>query len=307
MHRSVDICVPSNVTDRLIAELSAQAEVTGLSVSRGVSIKPVGDVLIVHVLNRGIDAVLDAVAKHAGDEFSIATAEVASLIDPQHDAAVERDVDEAVWEEMETGLRHQGRITANFVALMGLGGVIAAAGLVAQSTPQAVALVAAAIIAPGFEPIAKIPLGMVLQRWNVVGRGLKSLVVGYLVLIASAALAFWVLHGVGAIDMADFTENSAVKQLGHPTAAEILVSVCAATAGAIMIASYRRSVIAGPLIALSLIHAAAAVGMALACGRIDIALDGLLRLGIDAALVVAAGGAVFAWKQATVHRRKPLV
>lgn len=105
---------------------------------------------------------------------------------------------------------------------------------------------------------------------------------------------------------ADFTENPTVKQLGHPTAAEILVSVCAATAGAIMIVSYRRSVISGPLIALSLIQAAA-VGMALACSRIDIALDGLMRLGIDAALVAAAGSAVFAWKQITVHRRKPLV
>ena len=54
--------------------------------------------------------------------MSVATAEVASFIDPKHPHAVDRDVDEALWEEMETGLRHQGRVTSNYLTLMALGG-----------------------------------------------------------------------------------------------------------------------------------------------------------------------------------------
>jgi hypothetical protein len=73
---------------------------------------------------------------------------------------------------METGLRHQGRATPNFLALMALGGAVAALGLVSNPVPQAIAFIASAIIAPGFEPLAKVPLGGVLGRWNVVKRGL---------------------------------------------------------------------------------------------------------------------------------------
>jgi hypothetical protein len=74
-----------------------------------------------------------------------------------------------------------------------------------------------------------------------------------------------------------------------------------------MIAAYRRSVIAGPLITLVIIHAAAMVGLALACGRFDLAEEGLERVGLDMLLIVGLGALVFALKQVSVHHRKPLV
>ena len=307
MHRTFTITVTPEATDRLATALAALDEVVGLSVSRGASIKPRGDVLTVHALNRGADAILQLVAD-AGrtGPISVATAELASIIDPQHAEAVENDVDEAVWEEIKAGLRHQGHTTANFLALMAAGGAVAAVGMVSESTAQALALVAAAVIAPGFEPLAKVPLGLVLGQWEVVRRGFISAGVGYAVLVLSAGLAFVALRAVGGVEVEEFATNPEVKRLGHPTAGEALVSACAAVAGAVMIAAYRRSVIAGPLIALVLIHAAAAVGVALACGRFDLAGDGLLRLGLDVAIIVVLCAVVFAIKQATVHRRRPL-
>jgi len=92
---------------------------------------------------------------------SVITAELASMNDPLQQKAINNDVDEAIWEEMDTGLCHQGRVTANFIVLMALGRCIAAAGLVSDPAHQAIAFAAYAIITPGFEPIAKIPLGLV--------------------------------------------------------------------------------------------------------------------------------------------------
>lgn len=79
-------------------------------------------------------------------------------MDPDQAAAVARDVDEALWEETETGLRHQGRITSNYLAPMALGGAAAAAGFLVSPTTQVIAFVAASIIAPGFEALAKLPV-----------------------------------------------------------------------------------------------------------------------------------------------------
>jgi hypothetical protein len=65
-------------------------------------------------------------------------------------------------------------------------------------------------------------------------------------------------------------------------------------------------VIAGALIAMRMIDAAALVGVALMLGRLDVAGHGLSRLGIDVLLVAAAGALVFGLKQVFVHKRAPL-
>lgn len=306
MHRTLTIAVPPAATDPLTADLLTIDDVIGLSVSRGSSLKPPGDVITVHVLNRGADEVLRRAAEIDGP-VSVVTAEAASFTDLSHDKKVETDVDEAIWEEMETGLRHQGRVTPNYVALMGLGGAVAAVGLVSEPVPQVIAFVASAIIAPGFEPVAKIPLGLVLRRWSVVGRGLYSAVVGYAVLILTAALAFWALQAAGAVSHSQLLNNPEVERIARPELPGLLVSACGAFAGVVMLAAYRRSVIAGPLIALTIIPAAALIGMAPVAGSWAVALEGLERLAIDLGLIVFAGVVVVAVKQAVVHKRKPMV
>jgi len=308
MHRTIEITVPPAATDGLLAELARMDGVIGLTIGRGASCKPSGDVVTVHALNRDTDAVLSCVRRaEAYGPVSVVTAETASIIDPAQRERIEDDIDEAVWEEMETGLRHQGRVTTNFLILMALGGAIAVVGLVSDPVPQVTAFVAASIIAPGFEPIVKIPLGLVLRRGNVVRRGLISSAVGYLVLIGVAALVFFLLHLTGIVTTDDLIHNREVERLAHPNALDLVVSACGAVAGVTMVASYRRSVIAGPLIALAFVPAAALVGAALVLGRWTLFFDGIKRLAIDVALLVVLGVLVLAVKQVTVHRRAPLV
>lgn len=308
MHRTVEITVPAGSTPWLTQELEKMEHVLGLSVQRGASIKPPGDVIVVHALNRGVDEVLRCADQARGrGQVSIVTAEVASIIDPRHQEAVDDDVDEAVWEEAETGLRHQGRVTANFLALMALGGAVAAIGLVSDPVPQAIAFVASAVIAPGFEPLAKVPLGLVLRNWKVARRGLVSTTVGYAVLVAGAALMFLALRGAGAVAIDELVGNPEVHHIEHPGAKEVLVSACGAAAGMVMVLAYRRTVIAGALIALVIVPAAALIGAALAAGRVGLAYQGLERLMIDVALIVGLGAVVVLIKQLTVHRRRPIV
>jgi hypothetical protein len=156
VHRTIEISTPASYTDELIRELEDLEQVISLNVVRQGAIKPPGDVLTVHVLNYGADEVMrlaDAGRRHG--HVSVSTGELTSIVDPEHEHKVANDVDEALWEEAETGLRHQSRITANYLALMALGGAIGAAGLVMEGTSQAISFVAAAIVAPGFEPIAR--------------------------------------------------------------------------------------------------------------------------------------------------------
>jgi hypothetical protein len=309
VHRTIEIVAPPSYTDTLTHQLEQLEQVISLSVVREASIKPAGDVLTVHVLNRGADEVLRlAEATQEQGQVSISTAELGSIIDPEHERKVANDLDEALWEEAETGLRQQSQITVNYLALMALGGAVATTGFITESpSQQTISLVAAAIIAPGFEPLAKIPIGLGLRRWSVVGAGLKSAGVGYLALVFSAAVVFVVLRLVGMVTVGEFISNSEVETLAHPTLREILLSGCGAVAGMVMVLSYRRYLIPGALIALAVIEAAAMAGAALGAGSIVLALQGLGRVGLDVLLIVVGGVIVVLLKQAIVHRRVPVV
>lgn len=308
MQRTVQVATPSDRTDQLIRQIEPLDDVIGLSVQRGGSIKPVGDILIINALNKGIDEVLRRVADTCqGTNYSIATAEQASMIDQQHDNIIENDIDEAIWEEIETGMRQQAHVTVNYMLLMAIGGAIATVGLVSEPGPQAVAFVAASVIAPGFEPLAAVPLGLVVRNAHTVWRGVRSALIGYGVLILAAALTFVMLHGMAITSEMEFVLNPEVDSLSHPTAKEITVSFCGTLAGAIIIAAYRRSIIAGALIAMVIIQAAAMIGVSAVCGRWDLAVEGVERFGLDIVFVFISCFVVFAAKQMLVHKRKPIV
>lgn len=307
MHRTIEVTLPPAATDAFVAGLRGHEHVVGVTLHRGASVEPAGDVVNVHVLNRGADDVLRAVARaREHGPISVATSELASLSDPAHQTGIDRDLDEAIWEELEAGLRHQGRVTPNYLALMALGGAVSAAGALAEPSVAIVAYVAAAITAPGFEPVSKIALGLVLRRGEVVKAGLVSTLAGYLVLILAAALTWWALHAAGAAEANDFLGGDSLKHTVEPSGEVLMIAACGALAGAVMQAAYRRSVIAGALIALRIIETAGVVGVALAMGRFDLAGQSLERLVTDASFIVIAGLVVFGIKQAVFHRRAPL-
>ena len=308
MHTEIEIIVDSSYTDELIHDLQRLEAVISLSVVREASIKPPGDVLTVHALNRGVDEVLRSTdAARERGQVSVSTAELTSIIDPEQERKVANDIDEALWEEVETDLRYQGKLTVNYVGLMALGGAVAATGFAAESASQAISFVAASIIAPGFEPLAAIPIGLALRRWSVIGRGMQSMVGGYLALILSAGLTFLALRMSGVVLAEEFTINPEVRNLAEPGLREVLLSAFGALAGMVMLLSRRHYLIPGALVALLVIEASALIGVALAAGEPGLMLEGAKRFGLDILLIVAGGVPIVLLKQALVHRRAPMI
>ncbi len=309
MHRSIEATLVPARTPGIVDQLQRNPDVVSLSLSRGTSLKPAGDdVLQVHVLNKGIDAVLAAIRDGSGPApYSITTAEVASIIAPLQQRIIADDVDEAVWEEVEAGLRHNGRLTPNFMLLMAIGAIITVVGFVADVQLQVIAFIAASIIAPGLEPIAKIPLGLVLRRRECLLFGLRSSFIGYGIILLTAAAAFSVLRAAGDATAAGFLEDGMTQSMQQMTPKDWMLSVAGASASILMYLSYRRNVISGPLIALIFIPAVAAAGIALTLGEWAVALRLLGRFGIEVLVTVGTGAAFIYLKQKAVHRRTPLV
>lgn len=307
MYRSFAISVPSPATDELLASLERLDQVVSLSVERGASVKPPGDVVTVHSLNSDAGDVLRlAEEAHRHGHVSIGTADLASLIDREHEEAIIKDTDEALWEETEVGVRHQSRPTHNYFLLMAAGGAVAATGFITTPPTQTIAFISASVIAPGFEPLAKVPLGIVLGRWVTVLRGLQSALLGYLLIAVMAGLAFLLLEATEVTASKTFLGSKEIDKLSNPTSLDFLVSSAAAVAGVTMVASRRFALLAGPLMALALIPSAAMAGVAAAVGEGELVVQGLERLGIDVALILVLGLILVGLKQVVVHRRRPL-
>lgn len=307
MHRTIEASVPKECTPAITKALLDNPHVIHLSVHHASSLRPVGDTLQIHVLNRGSDDVLRIIGKETdGKEFSIATSEVASLSHHSKQKDINHDVDEAIWEEMETGLRHNGRVTTNYLILMFIGGVIASVGFISEIHDLVIAFVAASIIAPGMEPLAKIPLGIALKKWDVMWTGIKATVYGYFTLVAAAFLTFVVLVNFGLATEEDFTHNQATAGMLHLRLKDIILSLAAATASIIMYLSYRTNVIAGPLIVLIIIPAAAAMGISLYIQNWDFFANFSKRFLLDVATIIIVGIVCILIKQKFVHKREPL-
>jgi hypothetical protein len=308
MHHEIDLTVPTEATEEILGELEKHEGVLSLTLQRGGSVKPPGDLFTAHVLNRSMDSVLSIVerAREYGP-ITVGTWRTETVVATGAEGAIEDDADESPWEEFERTLRHHGRTSLNYLALMALGGAIAVAGLLSPPVPQTLALAASAIIAPAFEPVAKLGLALLRGSAYRIRRAFVAVAVGYGILAAGGAVAFLVLRGLGLAEPGVLASSEGVHMVVDPTAADWLVGAGGALAGLLIVTSFREAVLAGALIALALVPAAALVGIGVVSDDWALALGGLKRTAADMGLVVVLGGAVVFLKDRFVHHgRRPL-
>jgi Domain of unknown function (DUF389) len=309
MHRRITFQGNSAAVANLAEQLIPIEGVIALAHLPDGSLKPRGGVLHVDVLNSHADEVLRRARPALDDEsveVSVVIAQSTAIVDRARAHLVHKDADETLWEEMESDLRNHGRVSWNYVVLMALGGIIAASGFLLEPVSQAIALVGAAIIAPAFEPVAKLAQGIVLRQWTICGRALISIATGYAVLCAAAFVTTTLLSWLDGRAHAKLLAQPVLEPLTTLQPGPLLMSAAAAVAGIVMVVSLRDLYVVGPLMVLVLISNLSLVGAGLALRDLPVALGSLGRLGCDIALIVVLGGGVFAWKQRAFHRRRPL-
>jgi uncharacterized membrane protein len=110
------------------------------------------------------------------------------------------------------------------------------------------------------------------------------------------------IGGHGYVD--EFKHSLTVHEVKHPPLNNLIISAAGAVAGVILISAGRFTQLAGPLVALQLLPAAACVGAGLEIGDSSLAAHSLLRLAIDIGMVLLAGLIVFTYKHTVTHARR---
>lgn len=310
MARVIQITVPDNRTDELLAEMRQADWVAGLQVHRGISLQPPGDVISILVTNRQfipLNRRLIALGIAVEPGTSLVTTEPASVLTRASRDALMTDDTEASWEEMEFMLARESHATLNTLVLMGVSGAIAAVGL----ATNALHLVAGAmVIAPGFEPILRVALGL-LNRTRALRRGLYDFALGYGVMLISAGVAaglyrFWGHAAVGA-DPSYVGSHELIRYWSRFTPHSFVLSALASIAGAVLVSCHRSVLTAGVMLSLALVPSATLAAVGVVQGRPDLAGKGLLRWGLEVVIVLVCASGVFAYKRFFVQRRRSVL
>lgn len=280
--------------------------VVGITLQRGASVKPGGDVTSVEIVNRSLPQLMQMLDRQGigrDEGTSISSSQPLSIISPSGNKKIVTDNSEAIWEEAEQILVRESDATWNTILLMGLAGFLAAIGIATNSIHL---VVGAMVVAPGFQPLMRIPLGLIVcNRSWLTGIHMSAKLYGSLLVGAAlAALLMLVLGTDPRGGKASYVEGYELMQYWRTiTPSTFAVSLAAGIAGALLIATQRSVLTSGVMIALALIPSLALVSIGLVTLDWWLAFEGFLRWLIDVVLVIAAGAGVFAFKRKRVHKR----
>jgi uncharacterized hydrophobic protein (TIGR00271 family) len=170
-----------------------------------------------------------------------------------------------------------------FWTMLVLSGVIATAGVLADSTAT---VIGAMIIAPLSTPIMGIALGIVKRERIRAGR---FVLLGAVVVVLIGVVAAFVVPDI------DLQTNSQITSRTSPTLVDLIAAIATGFAGAVGLS--RRDVAAvlpGVAIAISLVPPLAVVGICLGEGSVSLAMGALLLFVSNLVSMVIAGTLLFA-------------
>jgi uncharacterized hydrophobic protein (TIGR00271 family) len=175
---------------------------------------------------------------------------------------------------------------ARFSVLLVLAGIIASAGLIANSVAS---IIGAMIIAPLMGPIVGIALGIVT--------GLPQRAVRALVVAAAGTLAtilIGVAMGAWLGSAATVTSNSEIVGRTSPTIIDLVVALAAGAAGAYAASNAKvADSLPGVAIAISLVPPLGTAGILLSASEPELAMGALLLFATNFVSIVLSASAVF--------------
>jgi uncharacterized hydrophobic protein (TIGR00271 family) len=222
------------------------------------------------------------------DDYVLSKVEV---IAPQHrHHRGDGGVDGFAWVEVMGQARANSRPLARYLALINVAAVIAALGVITNSS---ILIVGAMAVSPDLLPICATAVGLVGGRYRLARRAFTTLVVGLLLVIVTAMVLSAVLKWTGFLPDGFEVEQSSLSTLAHTDYSTVLIALAAGVA-AMLSFETRASTAVGVAISVTTIPASAYLGVALGGGGIDHALGAAVVLAINVSLLIVSASLTLA-------------
>jgi uncharacterized hydrophobic protein (TIGR00271 family) len=301
----VRVVVPENETAGLLAALEQRLAVHNIIVLAGVARRPDGDLLQFDVASEATNEILAFLRScdlHRNgsitiDRIDMALSDSAELAEE----LAPGDSNEAViWEEVESRVRGDSSITVTYLALMTVAVLIAAVGILLDST---VLIVGSMVVGPDFGPLSGVILGLHRKRFARAGTAARTLTVGFVAgIVLSIALVVCVRVFGRVPDGYLSGIRPATSFISKPDGWSVIIAALAAIAGTLSLIEAKAGPMVGVLISVTTVPAAANVAVALSLGKSGEALGALGQLLVNLAVMVLVGVATLQLSQRFLHR-----
>ncbi len=254
--------------------------------------KPRGDLIMCHVPRESGSEVVDALRTLGIDQLgSIALSDVVAVVSPLADAATERAAgtgsDAVIWQAVQAGAEEQARLSTTYLAFIAIAGMLATIGLLTDSL---VLIIGAMVVGPEFGPLAALCVALLGRNWQLAGRALVILVLGFAVAIVLAFVAVQILQAIGLAPLTwEVRTHPMTAFVAKPDAYAGIIAALAGIAGMLSVTTSHSGVLVGVFISVTTIPAAGNIALAAAYGDYAAMRGAALQLGINVGVLVIAG------------------
>lgn len=292
---------PAARTDAVVDGLLAHAGVANVTVLRGVAVRPSGDVVEGEVAREAADEVIALLTDQGLDRAgSVTFTELDTVLSDAADEAEQRahgdPADAVIWQELLGRTGEESRASATFLAFLTIACLLAAVGVVTDSS---VTIVGAMVVGPEFGALAAIAVGAVLGRWDLVRRAAAALAIGFPVamLVTAGLTILGRLTGLFDGDVLEGRhEVDFVYQVGVYS---WIVALLAGAAGMLAMTSEKSAALVGVFISVTTIPAAGYAVVAAVLGDWGRFAGSLGQLAVNLVGIVVAAGLVLVWRRRT--------
>ena len=301
------IVVPPALVDPVLEVLERSRAVSHIVHLPGAARRPPGDVVLCDVAREAASIVIQDLDELGVPEHgAIAVERPATVLSRAGDraerAAPGDPANAVVWEEVEQLTSESTELTASYLAFMMLSTLIAAVGIFLD-TP--ILIIGAMVLGPEFGPLASFCVAVVQGLPSLARRSLVALLAGFPLGIAAALIASLLFKWTG-LTPENFSEadHSLSVIISNPDFFSFFVASCAGIAGILSLTTAKSGALAGVLISVTTIPAAANVGVSAAYEDWSAMGGSLAQLAINlAALCIAGIGTLFV-QRAIFNRRR---
>lgn len=301
------LVVPENTVRSVLSALESSPAVCDIVHLPGAAIRPVGDVVLCDVPREAASILITdlqelGVPAHGSitierpETILSAAAERAERVAPGDPANA------VVWEAVEELTSESTELTASYLIFMTLSTLIAAVGIFLD-TP--ILIIGAMILGPEFGPLASFSVAVVQRRASLARRSLVALLTGFPVAIIAAYVASLVFKWTGITpDSFGEKDHGLSVVISNPDFFSFFVAFCAGIAGTLSLTTAKSGALAGVLISVTTIPAAANIAVAAAYGDWSAWRGSMEQLAINLVTLCVACVGTLVIQRAIFSRRR---
>jgi len=301
----IRMVLPSSLTDDVLVALSADPAVSSLSVMRGASLRPAGDVVQADIAREAANDLVDRLRElGVPREGSLHIEPVRAWISRSgYDAeriAPGASADAVVWTDVTQRAYEESELNWTYMSFMTLATLIAGIAIVLDSQ---ILVIGAMVLGPEFGAVAALGVALVRRRRSLLNLAARTLVLGFAVAIVATTAAALIGRALGWVTLEDVTaERPDTAFVYTPDKWSFIVAVIAAAAGVLSLTSARVGGLSGVFISVTTVPAAGNVALGAAFGVGHEIWGSSLQLLVNLTGMALAGWITLALQQAVWSR-----